>query len=91
VAVGTILGALQDPKPHETETHAMFVSANLSRLAAVSPEMYRDLVALRFWHTGPWREQWGTGVSLDKALIAAESERLIRIREFFGGGDARVA
>jgi hypothetical protein len=90
VAVRTILGALRVPEPHDAKAHAMFVASNLSKLAALSAEVYRDLAALRFWPVGAWCKQWGTGISLDKASIASESARLVRIKEFFGNG-ARVA
>lgn len=91
VAVGTILGALDVAKPYDAKAHAAFVASNLPKLTTLSAEEYRDLAALRFWHTDFWRKQWGTGISLDKASIATESARLLRIKEFFGAGGAQVA
>jgi hypothetical protein len=92
VAVGTILGALRVAKPYDAKTQAVFIASNLPKLTALSAEVYRDLAALRFWHADPWHKQWGTGISLDTASIAAESARLLRIKEFFGGsGGAQVA
>jgi hypothetical protein len=91
VAVGTILGALRVPKPHDASAHAVFIASNLPKLTALSAEVYRDLAALRFWHADNWRKQWGTGISLDKASVASESARLVRINEFFGGDGAKVA
>jgi hypothetical protein len=91
VAVGTLLGALQAPMPRDANMHAAFVASNLSKLAAVSAEVFRDLAALRFWHADAWPKQWGTGISLDPAAIAAERARLFRIKQFFGGGGAQVA
>ena len=91
VAVGTILGALGVPKPHDARAHAAFIASNLPKLTALSAEVYRDLAALRFWHADAWRKQWGTGISLDQASIASESGRLVQIKEFFGGNGAKVA
>jgi hypothetical protein len=89
--VGTILGALRVPEPHDAKAHAAFIASNLSKLTALPAEVYRDLAALRFWHAAAWRKQWGTGISLDKPAIATENARLLRVKEFFGGDGAKVA
>jgi hypothetical protein len=91
VAVGTILGALRVPKPHDAKAHAAFIASNLSKLTALPAEVYRDLAALRFWHAAAWRKQWGTGISLDKPAIATENARLLRVKTYFGGDGAKVA
>ena len=91
IAVGTILGALRIPNPHDEKAHAMFIALNLSRLVALPPEVYSDLAALRFWHAEDWRQRWGTGILMDSASIASESARLARIKALFGGSGAQVA
>lgn len=83
VAVGTILGALDLPKPHDAEAHAAFIRSNLSKLAYPSDEAYRDLVALRFWHMPNYRKEWGTSITMDKASISDERARLLRLKKYF--------
>jgi hypothetical protein len=84
VAVGTILGALGAPKPHDAAAHAAFIQSNLPKLFTPSAEAYRDLAALRFWHAASWRKHWGTSITLDAPSIATEGARLLRLKAYFG-------
>ena len=43
VAVGTILGALGVPKPHDAKAHAAFIASNLSKLTGLPAGVYGDL------------------------------------------------
>ena len=84
VAVGTILSALDALEPHDVTAQTTFISLNLDKLADPTAEAYRDLAALQFWHAPRYRKLWGTSISLDRASIASEEARLMRLKQYFG-------
>ena len=89
ISVGILIAAL---RPDGSVTQSSFVSprdqadflrTQLHRLLDMPREVLDDFVALRFYHAGPWRAQWGHGIQMDPESIQTERARLDRLRSYF--------
>ena len=89
ISLGVLMSAL---RPDGSRGQSSFVSpgdqsdflrTRLARLLDIPPQTLDDCRALRFYHAGPWRTQWGHTIQMDPESIRAERARLDRLRGYF--------
>jgi hypothetical protein len=91
VSVRTLLAALQLEDSHRARSNAgdlreqaLFVMEHLGQLLALPKAVLADCRALRFYHAGSWRRNWGSAIPMTPEEVQCERERLERLRGYFG-------
>lgn len=96
ISVGTLLAALRQDETVSARSglgtlrdQAEFIQRQLDKLLSLPSDVLDDCRALRFYHAGPWRKDWGRAIQMDAEMTATELRRLERLRSYFGGNPRR--
>jgi len=91
VSVGTLIAALKVGEGRVAQSHrdvlveqARWLQLHLQEVLDAPPAVADDCHALRFYHAGAWRKEWGKTIVMDVGTRDAERLRLDRLRNYFG-------